>query len=179
MNEHVVQSVLTHYMKLMYCQPLMTNTSSPSSASSSSSPPLLLLVFVLLTRSSVCHTLSPFFSWGRVRWVQDRGECELWWATDQNNWYFFIKTHVHPPTHKVTHACTVTLTQTEVPFYLRIPGERCSWMYFGGEIECVDIQCWKWTSMESEVGHEMLFMSSDILSFINCLDLKLEHNVQT
>lgn len=131
------QCLLTHYVHESHIllSPLMTNTFSSSSASS----PLLLF-----KKASPSVTLFSPFSWGRVRWAQDRGECELWWATDQNNWYFFIRTHVHPPTHKVTHACTVTHTHTHIrtdrrPFYL-IPGERCSWIYFG----CArrDVVCW-------------------------------------
>lgn len=120
----------------------MKNTPSSSSASSSSF--LLLLIRLCLAQSlrRLSHTFPLFFSWGHARWAQARGECELWWTTDQNNWYFFIKTHVHPPTHKVTHACTVTHTHTHTDrglLYLGIPGERCScsWIYYS--IDCV---CW-------------------------------------
>lgn len=92
-------------------------------------PRLQLLLFcrsALLTHFAVRCTLSSF-SWGRSRWVQDRGECELWRATDQNNWYFFLWRHmcIHP--HIVTHTCTVAHIDTDRGLLcLRIRGERCS-----------------------------------------------------
>lgn len=73
--------------------------------------PLLLLLICLCLPHALLHPShsSPHLLLGPLWNEYTTGECELWWATDRNNWYFFIRTHVHPPTHKVTHAFTVTL----------------------------------------------------------------------
>lgn len=148
-------------------------------------PPLPLIyfdfsVFVLLTPIDVCHTrFPPFFSWGHARWVQARGECSLWWATDQNNWYFFIKTHVHPPTHRVTHVCTVTHTHTHRQRSLLFEDpwrERCSYSLTYFDRPSIDRVCpaldpdRQWNRPCVDAAHEL--RHSNFFFFFSCLDLK-------
>lgn len=155
----------------------MKNTSSSSSASSSSTFSDLSLSCSLASPSV---TLFPPSALGAVRDEHKTGESVSCGEPQTKiTGTFFIKTHVHPPTHKVTHVCADTHTHRDRgPFYLRIPGERCScsWVYFGHPSK--DCVCW-YPALEMDLHRQWkralygYSWAKKFKLFFNCLDLKL------
>lgn len=98
--------LLTHYIKLNNCHNLWWQVLLH--------PPLRLLYFYVsasYSPSSPSVKLFPPSFFGAV-WDEYKTGESVSCGEPQTKitGTFFIKTHVHPPTHNVTHACTVTHT---------------------------------------------------------------------